>query len=433
MPDELLRRGWMRLDNAAKIYPAAMRRSWTALFRFSANLTEAVDPVVLQQAVNAVTRRFPAFAVRLKRGVFWFYLQHTDRAPTIQQDVQNPCVPMDLKDNDRFLFRVRYYESRIACEYFHVLTDGTGGLLFLKTLVAEYLRLKYGAAIPRGSGLLDCDEPPRPEELEDAFLRYARPETLPRAEKAAYHVRGTDEPPDVIHVITGMCPVAELKEKARSYGVSVTEYLTAVLLLCLDEMQRRSVRPKSRLKPVKVCVPVNLRSFFPSETVRNFALYVNPGMEPRLGHYTIEELTNIVHCQMALEATEKNLCARFSQNVRSEQSIALRLVPLFLKNLVMRLVFHQVGDRITSTCLSNLGLVRLPQEMAQYVTRMDMMLGPLSQNRVVLAALSYQGSAHLTFTSTIRETDLPRAFFRYLVRAGIHVKVESNNPAEGKE
>ena len=154
MPDELLRRGWMRLDNAAKIYPAAMRRSWTALFRFSANLTEAVDPVVLQQAVNAVTRRFPAFAVRLKRGVFWFYLQHTDRAPTIQQDVQNPCVPMDLKDNDRFLFRVRYYESRIACEYFHVLTDGTGGLLFLKTLVAEYLRLKYGAAIPRGSGLL---------------------------------------------------------------------------------------------------------------------------------------------------------------------------------------------------------------------------------------------------------------------------------------
>ena len=314
-----------------------------------------------------------------------------------------------------------------------MLTDGTGGLLFLKTLVAEYLRLKYGAAIPRGSGLLDCDEPPRPEELEDAFLRYARPETLPRAEKAAYHVRGTDEPPDVIHVITGMCPVAELKEKARSYGVSVTEYLTAVLLLCLDEMQRRSVRQKSRLKPVKVCVPVNLRSFFPSETVRNFALYVNPGMEPRLGHYTMEELTNIVHCQMALEATEKNLCARFSQNVHSEQSIALRLVPLFLKNLVMRLVFHQVGDRITSTCLSNLGLVRLPQEMAQYVTRMDMMLGPLSENRVVLAALSYQGSAHLTFTSTIRETDLPRAFFRYLVRAGIHVKVESNNPADGKE
>ena len=99
----------------------------------------------------------------------------------------------------------------------------------------------------------------------------------------------------------------------------------------------------------------------------------------------------------------------------------------------MRLVFHQVGDRITSTCLSNLGLVRLPQEMAQYVTRMDMMLGPLSENRVVLAALSYQGSAHLTFTSTIRETDLPRAFFRYLVRAGIHVKVESNNPADGKE
>ena len=93
----------------------------------------------------------------------------------------------------------------------------------------------------------------------------------------------------------------------------------------------------------------------------------------------------------------------------------------------MRLVFSQVGDRITSTCLSNLGRVDLPPEMERYVTRMDMMLGPLSKNRVTCAALSYGGSLHFTFTSTIQETDLPREFFRFLVKQGIPVKVESNN------
>ena len=41
---------WMRLDNAAKIYPAASSRRWHALFRVSATLTEPVDPVILMQA-----------------------------------------------------------------------------------------------------------------------------------------------------------------------------------------------------------------------------------------------------------------------------------------------------------------------------------------------------------------------------------------------
>ena len=427
MKDDNLSRGWLKLDNAAKIYPAAMRRNWTALFRFSANLTEPVDPAVLEQALAALLPRFPGFTVRLRRGVFWFYLEQTGEGPDLQPDVANPCVRMDLKENKRLMFRVRYYDTRIAAEFFHVLTDGTGGLCFLKTLTAEYLRLKYGAEIPRDGSILDCSQPPRPEELEDSFLKYAGRETLPRKERAAYHIRGADEPVDVIHVVTGMMPVEAVLQRAKALGVTLTEYLTAVLIFCMDKMQRQTVRRNRRLKPVKVCVPVNLRKIFPSSTLRNFALYVNPGIEPRLGQFSFEEIAQIVHCQMSLEATEKNLRARFSENVRSEQLLPLRLAPLFLKNIVMRLVFSQVGDRITSTCLSNLGKVDLPPEMARYVTRMDMMLGPLSENRVICAALSYQGSLHFTFTSTIRETDLPREFFRFLVKQGIPVKVESNN------
>ena len=418
---------WLKLDNAAKIYPAARRRDWMAMFRFSASLTEPVDPALLQRALAVVMPRFPAFSVRLRRGLFWFYLEHTGNLPDVQPDVNNPCVPIDAAANKNLLFRVRYYGSRISLEVYHVLCDGTGGLCFLKTLVAEYLTLKYGVAIPRGNGILDCGEPPRPEELEDAFLRYAGRTSLSRQEEDAFYIRGEQEPPEHVHVTTGMIPVAALLQKAREKGVSLTEYLTAVLLLSVDTLQRQEVKAHRRLKPVKVCVPVNLRAFFPSETLRNFSLFINPGVDPRLGQYTLDELLVAVHACMKLEATPQRLAARFAANVRSEQNPLLRAAPLFLKNLVMRAVFARVGDRKTSTILTNLGQVRLPPEMAAYVERMDLVLGPLSRNRVVSAVLSYNDILYFSFTRTIKDSRLERAFFKNLVRLGLPVKVESNN------
>ncbi|MDO4567165.1 MAG: hypothetical protein Q4B42_07520, partial [Oscillospiraceae bacterium] len=129
-------RKWMKLDNAALIYPAAARRNWNALFRLSAELDEEINPAVLQEALLSTTARFPSFSVRLRMGLFWYYLEQLEGAPAVQPDVNNPCVRLLHEENGGFAFRVRYYKNRIALEVFHVLADGTGGLSFLKTLVA---------------------------------------------------------------------------------------------------------------------------------------------------------------------------------------------------------------------------------------------------------------------------------------------------------
>ena len=422
---------WMKLDNAAKIYPAAKRRKWTALFRVSAELRDPIDPDILEQALACTIPRFPSFAQRLRHGLFWYYLEHIDGYPAIQQDVANPCVRMDLRKNGGFMFRVRYYNRRIAVEFFHVLSDGTGGMCFLKTLVAEYLRLRYGADIPRGGDILDCTEPPKPEELEDAYLKYAKRVTRSRSEADSFYIRGTEESDDFINIITGMIPVQEVLSRAHEKGVTLTEYLTSVLILAIDRLQRSQIKPERRMKPIKICVPINLRKFYPTKTLRNFASYVNPGIEPRYGSYTFDEVLRAVHHYMGTEVTEKLLNAKITTNVQSERSAILRIMPLFVKNVAMKLTFNLVGDRKTSSSISNLGQVRLPDEMAQYVTRMDFILGPLSRNRVVCAAVSYNGMLMLNFTSTIRETDVEREFFRYLVRLGIHVRIESNQREPG--
>ena len=66
---------WFRLDNAALIFPAIMKRRWNNVFRISVSLEEEVDPETLFRALNSLRHRFPTFFVRLKTGFFWYYLE----------------------------------------------------------------------------------------------------------------------------------------------------------------------------------------------------------------------------------------------------------------------------------------------------------------------------------------------------------------------
>ena len=154
---------WYRLDNAGILYSALQREEYSAIYRFSALMTEPVRPAALQNAIDRVLPRFPSFAVRIRRGLFWYYLEpNTAPGPFLKADVANPCQPV----------RFYYYRNRISLEVFHALSDGAGALIFFRTLLAEYLR-QTGIRVPAGNGVLDLEEPPRKEELEDAYARYA--------------------------------------------------------------------------------------------------------------------------------------------------------------------------------------------------------------------------------------------------------------------
>ena len=417
---------WMKLDNAAKIYPAAKSRNWTALFRLSALLTEPVDPMLLARAQQSTLRRFPGFALRLRHGFFWYYLEHNEGAPIIQRDVANPCVRMDLRENDGFMFRVRYYGRRIALEVFHVLADGTGGFCFLKTLVAEYLKLRYGAEIPRDAQILDCSEQPRPDELEDSYLKYARRVSRSRREADSYRIVGTDEERNFMNIVTGVAPADRVLACAKAQGVTLTEFLTGVLIQSICRIQRQDHSRRRRNQPVKICIPINLRRFYPTNTMRNFASYVNVGIEPRYGEYTLAETCKAVHFAMGLEVTEKMLNAKIAANVNTERNAALRATPLFLKKPAMKFAFRLKGDRKSSSTISNLGRTELPPEMARYVERLDFMLGSLCQNRVTCACVSYRNQLVINFTRAIRESAVERNFFTALVKLGIPVRIESN-------
>lgn len=417
---------WMRLDNAAKIYPAALRKKWSNVFRLSATLSEPVDRDVLRAALDVTLRRFPSIGVRLRKGIFWFYLERVPGVPEITEEQSYPLVHMSYASIRECAFRVVVYKNRIAVELFHALTDGTGGMIFLKTLLAEYLSRKYGISVPNTDGVLCRMDEPSPEELEDSFIKNAGTVSAGRKEATAYRLTGTTEPDGFVHLTTFMLDAAEVKARAHEHSATVTEFLTAAMMQAILRLQAEKVPHRSRRKPVKVLVPVNLRSLFPSKTLRNFALFITPELDPKLGDYSFDEICKAVHHRMGIDNTAKQMSMKIAANVNSEKSPILKVMPLFVKNAAMKAVFDAVGERKSCLCMSNLGNVRLPEVMRQYVTRMDFIIGVPSCSAYNCALLSYGGTTYINLVRSIEEPELEMHFYKVLRELGIHVKVESN-------
>ena len=417
---------WMRLDNAAKIYPAAKRRNWNNFFRISATLTEPIDTGVLASALDVTVRRFPSIAVRLRRGVFWYYLEEIPKTPPIQPEKSCPLAHAPFHEVRQCAFRVLVYKNRVAVEFFHALTDGTGALVFVKSLLAEYLSEKYGLSVPAEKGVLGRLEEPSPEELEDSFARYAGDVTASRAESTAYHLSGTPERDGYKNLVTMMIPAEKLRACAKKHGVSVTELLCAAMMQAIGELQAEKVPNVRHRKPVKVLIPVNLRNLFPSRSLRNFASYITPEIDPRMGDCSFSELCSLVHHKMGLENNRRTMRAKFAANVASERSPILRVMPLFIKNIAMKAVFDAVGECKSCLCLSNLGRVELPEVMVPYVQRMDFIIGVQARAPHDCGVVTWGDTVYINCIRSIQEPELEYRFYRVLHRLGLPVKVESN-------
>ena len=417
---------WVRLDNAAKIYPAARRKNWSNLFRQSVTLTEDVDVQVLQNALDVTVKRFPSIAARLRKGAFWYYLQQVESAPQIREEYSYPLMFMSNEEMRRCAFRVIAHEDRIAVEFFHSLTDGTGAMIFLKSLTAEYLEQKYGISIPAEAGVLDRRQEPQEEELEDSFLKYAGNVVASRKDTNAWKMRGVPLPGGVLNLTCFRLPVKETLALAHNQGVSLTVFLSAVMMQALMNLQKEKERSFRKRKGIKLLIPVNLRQLFPSKTLRNFAMYTIPEIDPRLGEYTFAEICKVIQHKMGSEITPKHMSTVITTNVNDERNPLVRLIPLPVKNVVMKAIFDSVGERKSCLTLSNLGLVKVPQAMEPYIRRFDFILGVQAAAPYNCGVVSYGDTVYINFIRNTRDAELERHFHLVLRNMGVPVTVESN-------
>lgn len=416
---------WYKMDNASIMYSSLQKDEFSAIYRFSAVMTETVDKEALQRAVDKVLPRFAGFRSKIRKGLFWHYFE-PNRAPGpfVKEDVSEPCRPVRFQEDNHYLVRFFYYEKRISVEVFHAISDGAGTLVFFRNLLAQYLR-EIGEDIPFSEGLLDLDEKSCFEEWEDAYSKYTLPKGKAQTQTGhVYQNIGTAEPFYTFNVTTGLIPVDKIKERAKFYGITINDYLGAAFMYVLMEKQRRET--PGHEKKIALSVPVNLRSFFPTKTMRNFILTLQPWFDPSLGDYTFQEIAQRFHNYMRLHCEKHEMQAAFTRNVQFQNNPLLEIVPIFLKMPIMSLSYRLRGTDPYSAIMSNPGVFKVSPEMQPHIHHMECIVGQAAVPRPHMASMSYGNIMAVNFSGTMKESDTEREFFRFLVKDGIPVHVESN-------
>ncbi len=414
---------WYKLDNAAKIYPAISSPSKSSVFRVAVLLKSDVDPVILQEALSMTLPRFPTLAVKMKKGLFWYFFESNPDLPEVTPEKAPPCRAMDTDETNGFLFRVSYYKKRISLEMFHALTDGTGALAYLKSLVSQYLTLS-GLGLFSDDSILDCEVHPSADEIQDSFEKYYDPRIKSKwTEEKAYHIDGSKIAPGTLDIVHGIIPLKSFLSLVKENNATVTEYITALLIYSIYSTQL-----KNRVchAPVKISVPVNLRNFFPSRTLRNFSSYVNVGMSFVDQDYRFEQILLVVTDTMKNEVQPEKLIEKISSNVKAEKNIFMRLAPLVLKNMVLKSAFNAFGENLFTCSFSNLGAVRIPETMEQYIDRFEFVLGSPVVNLLNCSVCSFKNHMLMTFSKAMHETEIERFFFRFLSGKGLEITIETN-------
>ncbi|WP_206429540.1 DUF6320 domain-containing protein [Clostridium transplantifaecale] len=468
---------WRKLDNTAKLFAAVAGEDLSNVFRLSVSLKNEIKPELLEQALKLTLPEFENFRVKLRKGFFWNYFETNNREPLVEKEETYPCKYIDPHASHRFPFRVSYYGRRINFEVFHGLTDGLGALNFLKKMTEHYLQLYIevqkkensqgtentgsaeaaGAAEPmqeaaetsdtamkseiseQTAGICPAGQGIQSEEIspvkeirqleEDGYLRHYSKRPHQRYEtEQALSIIGEYLPLDCQSVLHGSIPLDALKAACRKEGVSITKYLTAALIWSLIQVYTDG---KTLKRPAALNLPINLRSFFDSETMANFFSVTNIAWPAGKAPERFEDVLAEVGRQMDEKIVKERLEETISYNVSNEKKWYVRIVPLFVKNIAMNAVFLKSSKAYTMT-LSNLGPVALKPEYENMVENFHVLIGVSRQQKMKCGVIAFRDKIYLSFNSAVGDLKMQEYFFRFLEERGAAAELESNGAVEQK-
>lgn len=413
-PDE-----WYPLDSAAKVYPLSMTRSRMSIFRIAANMDEKVVPEILQLALLSVMKRFPTFATTLKRGIFWHYLDARRKRFVAEKEYSIPCAPIKLNTIKDQVFRLTYFNNRIALEVFHCVTDGYGGMVFLRTLLAEYLSL-LGQPTDVSDGIFDLAESPAKEELADAF-----PLTAPSDKSTGYGngraiqikgKRAAVQPAQVLHF---SMPAVEIGAAAKRFGTSVTVFVLSSMFLAAKASCRETKGA------FRIQLPVNMRQYYPVRTLRNFSMYAIISI-PFGEVGTLGDLIPKVAEQVKEKTSVELLDGMAASTMKLVRHPWLRHTPLSLKGLIISKITNNLTRRSFTAVLSNLGVEK--QCFHSHVKSFEAIPGPSNSNQVGCGIISYGDTTVFSITKPTMDHSFESELYNIFSSAGIDVEVGGNNP-----
>lgn len=399
------------IDYSAILYLAQLRRNHSNVYRFSLTMAEQVCPLCLQQAVDAVCSRFPTVFSGFASGFFSCSMVPAENAPRVAEDPGVLCTmaPRELRN---CACRIYYNGSQIILEAFHGLTDGYGAIASLRTLAAEYLRIRRGICTPEQQEMLESGQPDWDSELRDAYLEHTGEKAARLPNRKAYQLRGEDRDWRV-KTSTQHFSTRSLLEAAQKRGVSLTAMLSCLMAEAIMEVQSRHI-PRAKSRPVRIMVPIDLRRLFPSRTLRNFILYALPTMETADASMPRSDRMTSFQNQLKQQVTRKNLAAQITANVSAQRMLLFRIIPLELKLAAMRLAYRFFGEINSSITLTNLGPVAFSEELSPHIRGIEVLLTPRSRSPYNCGVISCGETTSISITRFGARPELEILFYEKL-------------------
>ena len=421
---------WYRLDNAAMIFPPISGELSPNTFCLSATLDTKIDRDILQKSVDQVLQSEETFRVRLKKGVFWYYLEENDKQLVVEEESPRFMEFVNYHYGSNHLFRVFYYNNRISVVFFHALTDGTGGLYFLKQLVYTYL-VNSGHKIETEGMVKPLEVPTTNEEKIDKFINVAKKTKEKKiAETKALQLSGTPFKVFGTGVIVGECDTLKVKEQAKKYNTTITGYLCGIYLYSIYKAYIENKNPKNKV--VAISIPVNIRKQHPSETKRNFTLVARISYDFSNGA-DLDDVLKSAAEQLKTKLTKEQIDAQIQTNVSIEKNVFMKILPRCIKSLALRIAYKIRGVTQESSNLSNLGNIELPADISKHVKDIRFILQASKTTQKNFSITGYDGKLYLSFSRRHVENDAEKEFFRMLTSSGIDVTVASNYWEVGSE
>lgn len=430
---------WRRLDNSAKIFPISAGKKYSTVFRFSVLLKEEINPQILEKAVKIALEKYKSFKVRMKRGFFWNYLEYNTKEPIIEQEKEYPCKYIDPKTNHNYLFKVTYFDKKINIDIFHSLTDGNSGSVFFREIVYSYLEMAHPEDFKEELRIYRNVD----YTTEDSYMKnYDKKAKGNSSIKKAYKLRGKKLHLGAVSAIHEIIDLEALKEETKKCGCTITQYLTAVLIHCI--YQANFLNPKAKFnkqnkpnkqnkydepkmkRPIKICIPVNLKKYFSSNTMSNFFSYITLVAEVEKQElYTFEKILEFVKQDFANKLTQEEIQKTMSANVRLGTNPFIRAIPLVLKKPIVRLTYLEIR-KYTTTTFSNIGRFGIIGKYKKYIEDFFMLIAPEPVEKIKCSACSFENDIVFTFTSILNNSNIEQEFYKFLTQKGIRVRIESN-------
>lgn len=422
---------WFGLDNSAKLYPFITTKDSQNLFRYTVELANDINPEKMQQAIDATLERFPSFAVRLRRGAFWYYLEHNAKRLNLRPESDIVMEHITTKNCDGFCMRIMYFKNRLTLEFFHIICDGSGAIQFIKSLIYTYLTI-LGHQIDDEGKVKTIDSPIDPREYEDSFIKNYKPVKLkninvssmtggkktaftPQGERFNYLGKG---------VITADLNAKEVHAYCKSKGYTITHFLGGLYMYSVYMTKGKQIKNP---KDIVLFIPMNLRKLYDSQTLRNFTLFTRAYLQTKKDDIVLDDCIYIVKEAIERCYNKEYLDKNISTTVIGEKILPVRLVPLFIKHLIFAISNEKSLKNPTKTAtFSSIGVVDLPQSFKPFVIKMSFLLHACPAVPVSFTAITTFDTLTIGFTRLLKDTQIEEFFIKHLAELGFSVNVESN-------